>query len=123
MWRSPFERLVEMIAEFASNRFVGFLNSEPRESSGAWPNFSAARSWARDGELKKAIALTKAELEKEPENYEGLMLLGALHADMGSSELAVRAMDVLLQSSKLTPEQRKIATEKKMTYERLKAER
>jgi hypothetical protein len=114
------EKLVEKISEFISNGFVGFLQSEPRESSGGWPNFNAARSWARDGEVKKAIALTKAELEKESDNFEGLMLLGSLYADSGSAKLALRTMETLLRSEKLTAEQRQAAEEKKATYERMK---
>jgi len=116
-----FEWLVDKIAEFTSNRFVDVFLNEPDESSGAWPNFSAARSWARDGDTKKAIALTKTELEKAPENYEGLMLLGSLYADPGSAKLAVQTTERLLRCSRLTPEQREAATAKKAIYDRMKA--
>jgi len=113
--------LADFIAGIASKGVVGFLNSEPSESSGAWADFRAANSWAKDGGLKKAIALTKAELEKEPDNFEGLMLLGSLHADSGSPKRALEATETLLRSPNLTPEQKAAALEKKAIYEKLKS--
>jgi hypothetical protein len=111
--------LAAKIAGFCSRRFVAILMNEPGESSGAWPDFRAARSWAREGDIKKAIALTAAELEKEPENYEGLMLLGSLHADSGSVKLALRTTESLLRCAHLTEEQKRVAMEKKAIYERM----
>jgi lipopolysaccharide biosynthesis regulator YciM len=121
-YHNLFAWLADMIANKASKGLVGFLNSEPDETSGAWADFRAARSWAKDGEVKKAIALTKAELKKEPDNFEGLILLGSLYADSGSPKRALEATETLLRSRpSLTPEQKQAALEKKAIYEKLKS--
>jgi hypothetical protein len=120
-YHNLFAWLADIVANKASKGLVGFLNSEPDETSGAWADFRAARSWAKDGEIKKAIALTKAELKKEPDNFEGLILLGSLYADANSPKRALEATETLLRSPNLTPEQKQAALEKKAIYEKLKS--
>jgi len=92
---------------------VGILSSEPTQHSGAWPDFKGARSAASEGNLREAIRFTREELKKEPENYEGLMLLASLYVDEGSPEKAIESLGTILRCSNVTDEQRRSASEQK----------
>jgi predicted Zn-dependent protease len=104
-----FSELVELLAgrivDRSGNGLVNFLNSEPGEHSGPWADFKYARSAMRDGEWAEAVRLMKIELEKEPENYEGLLLLASIYAHMGKHGRVVQTLDELLKVSTLTDEQ------------------
>jgi len=108
--------LISRFTKRSADAAVGFLNSEPGEHSGPWADFKSARSAMRDGELDEAERLTKGELEKEPENYEGLMLLASIYAQMGRYKQAVRTLDGLLKSSIITDGQVPVVKQTRAGY-------
>jgi hypothetical protein len=117
--------LADKIAGFFADLFVGALFSEPRNTSGAWPDFRYARSAVRDGDLHGAIELTKGELEKEPENYEGLMLLASLYAEtgkparsIGALEKIIGALEKILSNPNATDEQKRVASAAKAAHDK-----
>ena len=111
----------DKIAGFFSNRFVDFINSEPRRDSGFMPDFVAAKIAARDGDLKQAIFLAEEQLEKDPKHYEGLMFVASLYADAGKIEKAITLMNRIYSNPASTGEQKQAALTQKKNYERLLA--
>lgn len=120
MFFNPFSSLIHWVADKLAGRsadaIVGFLNSEPGKHSGALPDFRFARSFMRDGDLEEAASYTKGELEKDPENYEGLMLLASIYAQMGKHALAICTLDTLLKSSIITEGQVAVAKQTREGY-------
>jgi hypothetical protein len=115
-----FAELVEWcarrIVDRAGDGIVDFLNSEPGERSGPWADFKYARLAKRDGEWAEAVRLTKIELEKEPVNYEGLLLLASIFAHMGKHGQVVQILDELLKVSTLTDDQMAAIKETRANY-------
>lgn len=111
--------VTDMIAGFCSRRFVSFLMSEPDQHSGAWPNFKTPRLLAADGNLAEAIQFAEIELEKEPENLEGLLLLASLHEDKGHPGKAIRYWRQVEQSPASTQAQKELAHATRQRLEKL----
>lgn len=110
------ELLVSRIVDRAGDSAVSFLHSESGEHSGPWADFKYARIAKRDGEWTEAVRLTKIELEKEPEHYEGLLLLATIYAHMGKHDQVVQTLDELLNVSTLTDEQVAAIKETRANY-------
>ena len=83
--------------------------NEPGEHSGAWPDFKPARLLAADGNLVEAIRFAEIELEKEPANYEGLILLANLYADKGEATTAIDYLRRVEQNPVATDQQKEFA--------------
>jgi tetratricopeptide (TPR) repeat protein len=111
--------LADMIAGYCSRRFVSFLMSEPGQHSGAWPNFKTPRLLAADGNLAEAIQFAEIELEKEPENLEGLLLLANLHEDKGEPTKAIQYWRQVEQSPSATDAQKELARSTSQRLEQL----
>ena len=110
------ELLLSRILDRAGDSAVSFLHSEPGERSGPWADFKYARIAKRDGEWAEAVRLTKIELEKEPENFEGLLLQASVYAHMGKHGQVVQTLDELLKVSTLTDDQVAAVKETRANY-------
>lgn len=110
IWRSP-------IAHAGSLVFMRLIQGDVnRVTSGVRAEFGAAKALRKHGDLDDALRQTKAEHEKEPYNYEGLILLAQIYLDLEDIEAARRSLDLVLRRSVLTPEQR---TAVRSSYEAL----
>jgi len=108
-WNNSLIWLADKLAGLCSRKFVSFLMSEPGEHSGAWPNFKPARAAAAEGDLAEAIRFAKVELEKEPDNREGLLLLANLHADKGEPGKAIDYLGQVERNALATDQQKEFA--------------
>ncbi|HVV01470.1 MAG TPA: hypothetical protein VHH88_08925 [Verrucomicrobiae bacterium] len=88
IWRRP---LVSIVARPFENLFTG--GSEPPVPQ---PLYSAAQGKLKKGQYAEAIALTRAELDKFPNDFEGHMLLAGIHAeqlhDLPAAELIIQRL-------------------------------
>ena len=111
--------IADRLAGLFANGLVNFLNSEPTRTSGFLPDYRPAKIAARDGDLSQAILFTEEQLEKNPNHYEGLMLLGSLCADAGQPDKAIQMMNRIIANPEATGKQKQTALETKNSYERL----
>jgi hypothetical protein len=89
------------------------IYGDQKRSTGVQASFAGARALRTHGDLKEAVELTQAELEKEPESYEGLLLLAELREEAGEHHQAARVLDRLLRIKNLSQEQRKCAFDRR----------
>jgi hypothetical protein len=99
IWRSP-------IAHFFSLVFMRLLNGDMNRPTGIRAEFGAAKRLHIHGDLDDALKHTRRELEKDPFNYEGLLLLAQIYIDIDEPLNAVKTLNLALCKSTLTPEQR-----------------
>jgi hypothetical protein len=99
IWKSP-------IAHYGSLAFIRMLHGDLNRPTGIRAEFGAAKALHKHGELDDALLHTKRELEKDPQNYEGLLLLAQIHIDLEKPERALETIDRLLADTPLTEEQR-----------------
>ena len=92
-----------------SGSFVSFLQGDARYYSSSRPEFRFARSHKRDGNFEEALRLTQIELEKDPNNYEGLMLAATLCHMLDLPEKAIEHLDMILSNPEMTDSQRDVA--------------
>jgi hypothetical protein len=81
----------------------------PNARTGVRADFGIPRAFERRGEFDEAIQHTVYELEKEPMSYEGLCLLSSLYEQVSEMDRSLAAMETLLKSAQLTPEQTRVA--------------
>lgn len=111
VWKSP-------IAYAGSLLFVKMLQGDVnRVTTGIRAEFGAAKALHKHGDLEDALRQTKAELEKDPFNYEGLLLLAQLYIDLDQPERALKTMDLILEKSVLTENQREVITQTRCAVE------
>ena len=103
IWKSP-------IAHYGSLAFLRLLNGDMNRPTGIRAEFGAAKRLHIHGDLDDALKQTKQELEKDPYNYEGLLLLSQLYVDLDTPDRALNALDTLLAHTRLTAEQRTAVT-------------
>ena len=101
IWKSP-------MAHFFSLVFMRLLNGDLNRPTGIRAEFGAAKSLRKHGDIDDAFMHTRRELEKDPFNYEGLLLLAQLHIDVDEPERALEALDLILAKTPLTADQRAI---------------
>jgi len=89
------------------------FGDQNRGTSGVRASFAGARALRLHRNLGDAIRLTEAELEKEPESYEGLMLLAELCEETGEHLRAAQALDRLLRNKDLSGEQWRCAFDRR----------
>lgn len=100
IWKSP-------IAYAGSLIFVRLLQGDVnRVTTGIRADFGAAKALHKHGDLDDALRHTKAELEKDPSNYEGLIFLAQLYVDLDEPDRALKTLNLLLASPSLTHAQR-----------------
>lgn len=80
-----------------------------RFGGGFRPDFGAARSRAADGDVDTAMAMLREELEKDPLNYEGLMLLASAYQHKKLPDEAIRQAELILNNPAASADQKRIA--------------
>jgi hypothetical protein len=78
-------------------------------SGGFRPDYREARSKIEDNQFDEAIKLTQAELEKDPSNYEGRVLLASLFHERKMPVEALIHLEAILNNPEATSEQRRNA--------------
>jgi len=95
--------------------------------TGIHADIAGAKALARHGDLDAAIQYLEAELEKEPANYEGVLLLSDGYAQKHQLARSCGLLQKLCNSETLTPEQkimveqRKTDLENRMLIEQIKS--
>ena len=111
IWKSP-------IAYAGSLLFVKLLQGDVnRVTTGIRAEFGAAKALHKHGDLEDALRQTKAELEKDPFNYEGLLLLAQIYIDLDQPERALKTVDLILERSILTENQREVIARTRQAVE------
>ena len=87
---------------------LGFGVSK-RSLGGFRPDFRYARSLGRDGRFDEAIHLAQEELLKDPQHFEGLLLLATLYHEKGLFDQAAEQLAVILRNPQATAEQKQMA--------------
>jgi hypothetical protein len=99
IWKSP-------IAHYGSLAFLRLLNGDMNAPTGIRAEFGAAKRLHVHGDLDDALKHTRQELNKDPYNYEGLLLLAQIHVDLDAPKHALETLDTLLAHTPLTAAQR-----------------
>ena len=92
-----------------SAAFAKYIYSIPQKRGAFRPDYQEARSAAEIGDIQRAFELIRDELEKEPRNFEGLMLLASGLQSQKEPEKAMMAMKKILDNPDATPEQKRLA--------------
>lgn len=83
------------------------------QSAGHIPEYKYAREKALEGDFKEAIKLCQWELSKQPDNYEGLLLLATIHMEMKNPKLALEQVELILKIPHLSENQEREARQAK----------
>jgi hypothetical protein len=102
IWLNPLSAL-------AAHGVVKLLDPDFGPSRLTRPDFGLAQSHRRECEMKEAIAATRRELEKDPTNFEGLLLLAHLYQDVNSPRDALEQLEVILKNPQASDDQKKTA--------------
>jgi tetratricopeptide (TPR) repeat protein len=94
-----------IVAHYMSDSLVRLLQGDASFSAGHIANFKYARAKIEDGDYPEAIKLTLHELEKKPDNYEGLILLAQLYFETHRPDEALKQIECILQNPDTTAEQ------------------
>src|SRR5262245_1572507 len=94
---------------FIAKGISAFFFADGHADAGLRAEFRYARAAKRDGDLKEAIRLAKLELEKEPNNYEGLLLLAAIYEEIKMPDQAVVQLNAALSNPDVTDAQKEFA--------------
>ena len=103
IWKAP-------VAHFGSFIFMQLINGDFNRPSGIRAEFGAAKRLHFHGDLDDALRVTRQELEKDPFNYEGLLLLAQLYIDTDAPDRALQTIDLLVANTPLTAEQNEAVT-------------
>ncbi|MBI5775050.1 MAG: hypothetical protein HZA89_15090 [Verrucomicrobia bacterium] len=79
------------------------------QSAGHIPEYKYAREKALEGDFKEAIKMCQWELSKQPDNYEGLLLLATIHMEMKNPKLALAQVELILKIPHLSENQEREA--------------
>ena len=113
IWKSPLAHL----GMLGVHRLIyGDMNRH----TGVQPDFFGPKALRKHGDIKEAIQLTERELEKDPLNYEGLLLLSELYQEGHHSGQALRPLTKLLNEAKLSREQREAVQSRQQRIEELR---
>jgi tetratricopeptide (TPR) repeat protein len=102
LWSGP-------IASFAAHGVIRLLDPEFHEARLTRADFSSAMKHRNEGEINDALAATRKELEKDPSNYEGLILLAQLYEDLNMPAEALKQVDIILANPNATDAQKEVA--------------
>lgn len=97
------------IACLCSGSFANFFHGDISSPTGMGLNFRYAKNHRRDGEIEQAIAAIEHELQKDPKNFEGLMLLAGVYQDMKQPEKALVQLEIVSNNSEATEAQKEVA--------------
>jgi tetratricopeptide (TPR) repeat protein len=98
---------------FIAKGISAFFFADGHADAGLRAEFRYARSAKREGDLKEAIRLAQQELEKDPKNYEGLLLLAAIYEEMKIPDQAMLQLNAALSHPDVTDAQREFAQAEK----------
>jgi len=89
------------IARLLAGSVTSFIYGHGSQSAGHIPNYKYAREKALDGEHEEAIKLCRWELDKQPDNYEGLILLATIYMETQRPNLALEQVELILRTPHL----------------------
>lgn len=107
---------IPVIAWWISEGFSRTLEGTHR-LTGLRPSFQLAKSSLKTGDTEGAMALTLEELEKDPLNYEGLLLMAQIHLDLDQPKEALKQLDKIINNPGATRGQVDIARSEKQRIE------
>lgn len=99
IWKSP-------IAHCMSGGFMKLILGNWNQPSGIRAEIGGPRALFKHGEYDEALVLTQRELEKDPMNYDGLLLLADIYEALSRPTDAQKALQKLLNKPALTADQR-----------------
>ena len=102
------------IAHLVAGGITNSLYGRGSQSAGHTPDFKYARAAALDGDFKEAIKLAEWELSKQPDNYEGLVLMATIYMESSRPKLALEQLDRIVASPQATDEQRRLAAQARL---------
>ena len=102
------------ISHLLSGPITNMIYGRGSQSAGHIPNFKYARDAALDGEFEEAIKLTKWELAKQPDNYEGLILMATIYMETDRPKLALEQLDRIIASPNTPSAQRQAASDARL---------
>ena len=116
LWRDVF---AHYLSDFLVQGVMGFSKG----ARGVDMDLQYVKSARKFGEYERALELLEEELEKEPCSYEGLLLQATLNTELKRWKEAGVSLELILERSQLTEEQRKyIQSEKKRLEDALLVE-
>lgn len=98
IWKSP-------IAHFLSFGFTRLIVGDWQRPTGVRCELAGPRALFKRGDLPDALRLLLQELDKDPFNYEGLLLLADLHEAMDRPTEAAKPLEKLLNKPGLSADQ------------------
>jgi hypothetical protein len=104
------------LAWFGGRIITGILHSSG--GGGGWvPDFYQVRRALEKGQVDEAQELLNEQLEKAPNNYEGLLLQAQIWLDKKQPPMAVKALEAIVASPSATEEQKAVARSEKQRIE------
>ncbi len=107
------------LAQWAAHHQVNFFYRDLHSITGLRPDFKFAHNHRRDGELDEAIKATKEELQKDPKNFEGLLMLAQMNLDLNKPTEAVEYIGIILNNHAATESQMELARNEMANCKRL----
>ena len=101
------------VAHLIGHRVARFFYGDGSQSAGHTPEYKFAREKALAGEFEEAIKLCHWELSKQPDNYEGLLLLATIYMERKQPKLALEQIELILKTPHLSDPQQREAMQAK----------
>lgn len=101
------------LAWFGARFFNHLLHGSERAGGGFRPDFTLVRHHVKEDDLDEAYRHLKEELDKDPKNYEGLLLLAQIRLNQKRVKDAVAALEIIINNSEATDVQRETARSEK----------
>jgi hypothetical protein len=105
------------ITWFAARIISEVLHGSGRAGGGFRPDFSLARHYLKEGDLEEALKLTDEELDKDPCNFEGMLLLAQICLYRKEPDKAIKALEVIIANPDATDQQKELAVAEKKRLE------
>lgn len=105
------------LAWFGARLLSAVLHGSGRAGGGFRPEFGLVRFHLKEGNLDEAMRLLDEELDKDRNNFEGLLLLAQLHLYRKQPRKAIAALDAIITAPNTTDEQRALAVSEKQRLE------
>jgi hypothetical protein len=99
-------------------RFLStILHGSGRAGGGFRPEYGLVRFHMKEGDLDEALKLLDEELDKDRNNFEGLLLLAQIHLYKKQPQKAIAALQTIIAAPNTTDEQRTLAVSEKKRLE------
>jgi hypothetical protein len=105
------------MAWHSSRLLSTLLHGDGRAGGGFRPEYHLARHYLKEGDLAEALRHCQEELDKEPNDFEGLLLLAQIWLDRKRPPEAIKALERIIASPLATDEQRATAIAEKQRLE------